>query len=190
MPTGHRLKYYNQALAHYLPTWSSLWPPSSLWPMAILIGSVVADSTCYINCNTRHDACLATCLGPVVKCLKDCAHDFDDCNSNCGWGMIDQCPSGKGYVGEPNAITLSRYTTIMRGVSNEKGYRPFILNECANSISFKFHNQYLEGVGNEQLYLPWVSWSWHLVVYSRALPCHDARCAKESHGSTVGTGVT
>jgi len=36
---------------------------------------------------------------------------------------------------------------------NEKRYRSFILNECANSISFKIENQYLEGVGNEQLYM-------------------------------------
>jgi hypothetical protein len=82
MPTG-TLKYYNQALAQ-LPS-NMKFIMTIFIAVAILIGnSVVADSTCFINCNTKHDACLATCLGPTVKCLKDCAKAFNDCNSNCG----------------------------------------------------------------------------------------------------------
>ena len=52
--------------------------------VAILIGSAVADLDCYNQCDTKHDACLATCNGARDKCLKDCAYAFSDCNKKCG----------------------------------------------------------------------------------------------------------
>ena len=80
MPT-RPLKYYNQALAQ-LPS-NMKFIATIFIIMAILIGSAVADSTCYINCMTQNDACLATCLGPTDNCLKDCSKSLDACNSNC-----------------------------------------------------------------------------------------------------------
>jgi hypothetical protein len=76
--------------------------------VAMLIGSAVADSDCLIQCNTQHDACLATCNGPVTSASKIAAmHSVTATQDAAEHSPLrdKQRPSGKGYyVGEQKRL--------------------------------------------------------------------------------------